>query len=98
MAIVTFNNGIMEIHGRMGRYIYRRGPNGKTIISRRPDVSNVQPSEAQLAHRRRFKEAVAYAKAALADPQLRARYEAQSAANKTPYNLAVSDYFKKTPS
>ena len=94
MAIITFNNGIVEIHGKVGERIYRRGPNGSTIVCKRPDMSGVQPSEAQKAHRQRFKQAVAYAKAALADPELRARYEAQATCDKTPYNLALADYLK----
>ena len=94
MAIITFNKGIMEIHGKVGKHIYRRGPNGSTIVCKRPDMSAVQPSEAQKVHRQRFKEAVAYAKAALADPELRDHYEAQATSDKTPYNLAVADYLK----
>jgi hypothetical protein len=50
-------------------------------------------SEAQAAHRQRFKEAVAYAKAAIADPDTRATYKRRAAnENRLPYQLALSDY------
>jgi hypothetical protein len=58
-------------------------------------MSNVQWSESQQAHRQRFKQAVAYAKAAMAEPTVRAKYEkAALKAGKRPFDLAVSDYFK----
>jgi len=45
----------------------------------------VKWSEAQQTHHQRFKLAVAYAKAAMAEPTVRAQ---------SPFDLAVSDYFK----
>jgi len=42
-------------------------------------------SEVQQTHHQRFKLAVAYAKAAMAEPTVRAQ---------SPFDLAVSDYFK----
>ncbi len=45
--------------------------------------------------RQRFKQAVAYAQAAMADERARAYYEQQAAAQgKRRFDLAVSDYFK----
>ena len=40
-----------------------------------PDMSNVKWSKAQKAHRQRFKKAVTYAKAAMAEPKVRVVYE-----------------------
>lgn len=58
-------------------------------------MSNVQWSAAQQTQRQRFKQANAYAKAAMAEPSASAHYEQRAAAeNKRPYHLAVSDYFK----
>ena len=65
------------------------------IIAQRPKTSNTKPSEAQKAQRERFAQAIAYSKAALADPDLRVQYEERAATqNKRPKDLAVSDYFK----
>ena len=60
-------------------------------------MSQVKWSEAQKEHRRRFKQAVAYAHAALADPQVRLVYERMAAEkknNRRPFDMAVSDYFQ----
>ena len=62
---------------------------------RRPAASHQEASESQKAHRQHFKQAVAYAKAALADPQVRARYEQMAQQQgKGPRGAAVADYLK----
>ena len=81
--------------GKVGDVVIRHMPNGDVIASKAPDMSQVQWSAAQKAHRQRFKQAVAYAKAALAEPAVRAVYEKNAAKqDKRPFDLAVSDYFK----
>lgn len=58
-------------------------------------MSGVKWSKAQKEHRRRFKQAVVYAKAAMADSKVRARYEKRAAKeNKRPFDLAAADYLK----
>jgi hypothetical protein len=95
MAKVILNPLIKQIYGRLDQHVFRRTPTGGTSVIKLADMSNVQWSAAQQAQRQRFKAAVAYAKAALADPQVRARYEERAAAsNQRPRNLAVSDFFK----
>jgi hypothetical protein len=84
-----------ELHGTMYDVIFKKSPQGNLIITRRPDMSRVKWSKAQKAHRERFKQATEYAKAAMADPQVRAVYENIAAKeHKRPYALALSDYFK----
>jgi hypothetical protein len=79
----------------MGNIVFRRSHTGEMCITKLPDMSNVQWSEAQQAHRQRFKQAVIYAKAAMAEPIVRIQYEkAAVQAGKRPFDLAVSDYFK----
>ena len=64
-------------------------------ITKLPDMSNVKWSQSQQEHRQRFKQAVVYAKSAMAEPTVRASYEkAAVKAGKRPFDLAVSDYFK----
>jgi len=95
MAKVILKEGIQQIWGRMGDLVFRRSHTGEAQLSTVPDMSGVQWSEAQQAHRQRFKAAVAYAKAAMADVHVRARYEQAAATKgKRPFDLAVSDYFK----
>jgi hypothetical protein len=59
------------ISGSLGDIVFRSSKNGETIIAKRPRKSNAGPSEAQKANRERFAQANAYARAALADPDLR---------------------------
>ena len=91
---VTFNQSIQAMWGRMGGLVFRRSRNGRVVVAAAPDMSRVKWSEAQKTHRERFKEASKRAKAALEDPQVRARYE-QEAASKDmqPFNLALSDCY-----
>jgi hypothetical protein len=59
-----------------------------------PDMSKVKWSKAQKANRERFAEAIAYARAAMADPEVRAQYEKLGKKlNRQPFRVAVSDYY-----
>jgi hypothetical protein len=95
MAKVKLNPLFNAIQGQLDGYIFRSMPDGTTVVSKAPDLSEVKWSKAQKAHRRRFKKAVAYARAALADPVVRLHYEEQALQlRKRPYHLAMSDFLK----
>ena len=95
MAKVTLNPMIKTVNGRLGNAVFRRSNTGEMSIIKLADMSNVKWSKAQKAHRARFKAAVAYAKAAMVEPKVRAAYEKSAKeANKRPFDMAVSDYFK----
>jgi hypothetical protein len=95
MAKVTLNPLIKQISGKMGDIVFRVSPSGEQTIMKLPDMSGVKWSKAQEAHRQRFKQAVAYARAAMTEPKVRRRYEKMAAKNhKRPYDMAVSDFFK----
>jgi len=95
MAKVRLNPMIIQVYGKLGNHVFRRTPKGGTTVIKLADMSNVTWSDAQQAHRQRFKEAAAYAKAAMEDPTVRAYYEERAAAsNQQPRLLAISDYFK----
>jgi hypothetical protein len=58
-------------------------------------MTNVEWSKAQWAQRERFALASDYAKAALAEPKVRAAYQKKAKRlHKRPRDLAISDYFK----
>ena len=60
-----------------------------------PDMSGVKWSKAQKANRARFAEAIAYARQAMADPEVRAHYEKEGKkANRQPFRVAVSDFLE----
>jgi len=95
MAKVILPPWIKGIKGRLNDVVFRQSPSGETIISKAPDMSAVAWSPAQKEHRLRLKQAVAYAKAAMVDPDARAAYEKQAVEqNRRPFQMAVSDYFK----
>jgi len=94
MAIVILNPAVQQIHGKLAGFVYRVRY-GKQTASKPPDTSKVQWSPAQVEHRQRFRLAVAYAQAAMAEPNVRAVYEEEAKQkDKRPFDLAVSDYFK----
>ena len=95
MAKVTLNPVFTEIHGKTGNMVFRRSRKGEIYAIKRADMSKVKWSKAQKAHRQRFKAANAYAKAAMAEPTVRARYEKIAAKqDRSPFFVAVSDYLK----
>jgi hypothetical protein len=62
------------------------------IVTKPPHHPSGKPSEAQKTQRQRFALAVAYAREALADPQLCAQYEAiAQQQGKRPWGVAFSD-------
>jgi hypothetical protein len=95
MAKVKLNPCIVEFSGTIGDFIFKKSRGGEAIVSRRPRKSNAEPSEAQKVQRERFKLANAYARAALADPAVRAVYEQRAMKEgKSAFAAAQSDYFK----
>lgn len=94
MAIVDLNHTIDRLRGKIGKLVFRRNHSGTLSVIRLADMSKVEWSPAQQAHRQRFKEAVAAAKSAMADPVTRAKYEEAAAQKgKRPFDLAVSDFY-----
>ncbi len=78
----------------MGDWTYRR-MYGKQTIMKTPDMSKVKWSKAQKEQRERFREAIHYARQAMADPDVRAHYEkVGKKANRQPFRVAVSDFYE----
>jgi len=95
MSKIILNPAIEQASGKIGNMVFRRAHTGEMTLIKAADMSHVKWSKAQKEHRKRFKQAAAYAKAAMAEPTVRARYVKEAARkNKRPYDLAVSDYFK----
>jgi hypothetical protein len=85
-----------QIRGKIHGLVFRRSHNGQISAYMTPDMSRVRWSDAQKAHRERFAEASAYARAALAKPEIRAIYEQMSIVekgNKRPYDMALKHYY-----
>ena len=86
---------IEEIEGTMYDVVFKKSPRGRLIVTKRPDMTGVEWSEAQESQRRRFRLANEYAKAAMADPKVRALYVKRAKkAGRSPFRVAFSDYFE----
>jgi hypothetical protein len=82
-----------HIHGGVGEVVFRRTVRGSITVMRKPDMSGVEWSPAQANGRERFRQAVAYARLTLADPQCRPPYDlAAQKAGRRAYGLMVADY------
>ncbi|NJC94736.1 MAG: hypothetical protein C3F07_14545 [Anaerolineales bacterium] len=96
MAKVKLNPMLEELHGKLGEVVFRRTRKGGISLIRRADMSGVKWSPAQKANRQRFSRAVAYARSAMQDPALSAKYEkAARRSGRRAFEEAVSDYLKK---
>lgn len=96
MAKASLHPLFKALRGKMKGIIFRLAHNGEVSAYLSPDMSRVKWSPAQEAQRERFAEASAYAKAAIANPQIRAIYTQRSMEmknNKRPYDMALSDYY-----
>lgn len=91
MARVKVNPIVERISGAFGDLVFRHR-NGRTILARKPDLDGYEPSSAQVAQRDRFRDAAAYAVAALEDEVLAAHYALEGERRSiTPYTAAVTD-------
>ena len=89
---VELNPTVDKYRGKIGKLTYR-WMYGKQTVMKTPNMSKVKWSKAQKANRERFGEAIHYAKRAMADTKIRARYEKLGKkANRQPFRVAVSDF------
>lgn len=88
---VTLTPMFEEARGKLGNVVFRE-VNGKTIASRMPTFAS-PPSESQIANRERFKQAAAYGKSALADPEAREYYQAVAESRNMPiFAVTIADF------
>ena len=94
MVKVILQPGLLELRGKMGDWTYRR-MYGKQTLMKTPDMSKVKWSKAQKEQRERFRQAIRYARQAMADPDVRAHYEkVAKKAERQPFRVAVSDFYE----
>jgi hypothetical protein len=92
MAKVKLNPIIEQLRGQVGDLVFKRHGHD-VVISRKPDQDGRVPSEAQLAQRERFRQAVLYGKMVIADPETRVIYEnAAKIKGKPAFALMVADF------
>jgi hypothetical protein len=95
MSKIRLKFAINEINGPLYEVDSRPIHQEEIISTECTPHSSGEPTEAQKAQRQLFKQAAAYAKAALSDPQLRARYEEMAKQQgKRARGAAIADCLK----
>lgn len=93
MAKVKLNPVLEQFRGKVGDLVFKHYE-GEVIVGRNPDRSGIQPTEAQLEHQARFRQAILYGKLVMADPDKKAFYEQAAKERRKPlFSLTVADFF-----
>lgn len=92
MAKFRLNKMVESASGKIGNMVFKQ-VGGTTLFTSTPEFKG-EATEKQVAHRERFKRAVAYAKASLADPATKAAYalSVQGEDFQNAFTAAVTDY------
>lgn len=93
MAISEQNVITYGLKGKVGDLLVFRKQNGKTVVSKMPAKSSVPPTQLQKDVNTRFRLASKFAKQALLDPTLAAKYLQMAKKGQKPFNAAFSDFF-----
>jgi hypothetical protein len=83
------------LRGQIGKELVFKKYGKKTIVTRYPDMSKVKPSTLQKKGRKRFAEAVAYARTILHTPRLKAAYQKKVRKGQDVYHYALQEFLKK---
>jgi hypothetical protein len=73
MVKLKLNPIVEEVSGGFGNIVFRASK-GKTLMCRKPDLSDSETSDSQAAHRERFRQAVAYGRSVMADEEMHEMY------------------------
>jgi len=93
MAKVRLNPILEQIRGQVGDLVFKRSGE-QVILARKPDFSERQSTEAQLAAQERFRQAALYGKMVMADPDTKEIYtEVAKAKGQPVFSLTVADFF-----
>ena len=80
------------IRGKVGNVIVKHYAYG-IVVSKVPDMPNINPTQPQQVKRAAFKEAVAYAQSILRDPEKKAAYQKTLKRGKNVYQGAIKEFF-----
>jgi predicted HTH transcriptional regulator len=93
MARVKNNLLIQGTSGAVGKSIVYRTGKRNTHTTKFPDMSGIIPSKNQTKRRALFAEAVAFAKSVINNPEINARYKAES--SYSVYHAAIKEYLSR---
>jgi ribosomal protein L9 len=85
--------------GSINRQLLFRQCGGRTVVSKFPDRSTVIYSEKQKQERRRFADAVSFARVVIADQGLKQAYSIKAAmlGFRSAWNVAIAEYMSEQP-
>jgi hypothetical protein len=90
------NNPLLKhARGKLGKVIVFKSYSYGTVISNYPDMSKVKSSEKQLQQKSRFRNAVRYAKAVLADEKKKAEFKAKVPVGRSVFHAAIKEFLKQ---
>jgi len=91
MAQTRTNILALGSYGKVGDLVYRRWGK-KTVISKAPSTKHRKWTKLQKANRSLFRDAMAYARRVLKDPDVFNYYKKKRKGKQTVWNVAVADY------
>jgi len=94
MAKLPTDNLLEGARGRLGRQIVIKQYDYGTVVTAYPDMSKVERTPLQGAGNALFKEAVAYAKQLVRDPQRKAALAATLPPGKRVFQAAIRQYME----
>ena len=84
------------VSGQLGKEIVIKKYGKKSVITKYPDMSKVQPSALQRKGRNKFAEAVAYAQNIIRNRELKEAYKLKLPKKvKSIYHYAIKEYLQK---
>ena len=100
MAKLPRGSFMEHVSGQVGKQLVFKKYKDKTVVTKMPDMSRVQPTLLQLHYKKEFKEAVAYARSINNDPEKRVAYASTLKSGKSVFNACIKEYmmkFRKNP-
>lgn len=91
---ISKNPDLKNFRGTIDNVVVRQYPDGKTVLSTFPDMTNIVPTDGQKAQRSKFGKAQKCAMKLLENPDIRAFYKEKCIEKQRPHNLLISDLLK----
>ena len=91
MAVSKDNYVMKGLRGTVGNLLTFRQRAGETVVSKFLRPSTIPPTQKLRSTRANFAACIAYAKAAMKDPAVKAKYQAAAVGGQTAFNVATSD-------
>lgn len=100
MAIADDNIIVRLLRGKLGKFLVFRVVNGKTVVSKYPDMSRVERSPNQRANNSLFSDAMKHAKRVLNNPQEKASLQKRIKTSaklkgRNPLNVLVGEFLQE---